>query len=261
MIGPDEQPARVAPARDGRRAGLSVGGRSPGARCSIASPRSWTATRRRSCCWSPAAGCCTREPPKDSRRRSSRARACRSGRGFAGRIVAERRAIVIPDVDHADILNPILREKGIRSLLGVPLLVEGRALGVLHVGSLTPREFTAEDQRAAPARRRPRGDRHRPRAPVRAGAQRAPAPGGAPARHRRRPGVPVRGRSAGRAARSRDRRAATPTPRRSCMLDDERRAADRPAPPRGSRRRSSRASRSRSGAASPAGSRPSGGRS
>ena len=68
------------------------------------------------------------------------------GRGFAGRIVSERRAIEIPDVDHADILNPILREKGIRSLLGVPLVVEGRPLGVLHVGSLTPREFTAEDK-------------------------------------------------------------------------------------------------------------------
>lgn len=64
------------------------------------------------------------------------------GKGFAGRIAAERRAIVIDDVDHADILNPILREKGIRSLLGVPLIVEGRVLGVLHVGSLTPRRFT-----------------------------------------------------------------------------------------------------------------------
>ena len=68
------------------------------------------------------------------------------GRGFAGRIVAERRAITISDVDHADVLNPILREKRVRSLLGVPLLVGGRALGVLHVGSLTPREFTTEDQ-------------------------------------------------------------------------------------------------------------------
>jgi GAF domain-containing protein/anti-sigma regulatory factor (Ser/Thr protein kinase) len=67
------------------------------------------------------------------------------GGGFAGRIAAERRAIVIDDVDHADILNPILREKGIRSLLGAPLLVQGRPLGVLHVGSLTPREFTDED--------------------------------------------------------------------------------------------------------------------
>ncbi len=67
------------------------------------------------------------------------------GRGFAGRVAAERRAIVIPDVDHADILNPILREKGIRSLLGVPLLVEGRTIGVLHVGSLTPRDFTPDE--------------------------------------------------------------------------------------------------------------------
>src|SRR3954451_22324224 len=67
------------------------------------------------------------------------------GRGFAGRIAAERRPVKILDVDHADILNPILREKGIRSLLGTPLLVEGRVIGVLHVGSLTPRDFTEED--------------------------------------------------------------------------------------------------------------------
>jgi GAF domain-containing protein/anti-sigma regulatory factor (Ser/Thr protein kinase) len=67
------------------------------------------------------------------------------GRGFAGRIAAERRPVFIPDVDHADILNPILREKGIKSLLGVPLLVQGRVTGVLHVGSLTPRTFTEED--------------------------------------------------------------------------------------------------------------------
>src|ERR1044072_2890734 len=64
------------------------------------------------------------------------------GRGFAGRIAAERRPIVIPDVDHGEILNPIPREKGIKSLLGVPLLVEGRVVGVLHVGTLVPREFT-----------------------------------------------------------------------------------------------------------------------
>jgi serine phosphatase RsbU (regulator of sigma subunit)/anti-sigma regulatory factor (Ser/Thr protein kinase) len=68
------------------------------------------------------------------------------GGGFAGRIAAERRPIVIDDVDHAEILNPILREKGIRSLLGVPLLVEDRVLGVLHVGSLTPRQFTPSER-------------------------------------------------------------------------------------------------------------------
>jgi anti-sigma regulatory factor (Ser/Thr protein kinase)/putative methionine-R-sulfoxide reductase with GAF domain len=68
------------------------------------------------------------------------------GKGFAGRIAAERRAIFIPDVDHSYVLNPILKEKGIRSLLGVPLLVEGRVTGVLHVGSLTPREFNDADR-------------------------------------------------------------------------------------------------------------------
>jgi serine phosphatase RsbU (regulator of sigma subunit)/anti-sigma regulatory factor (Ser/Thr protein kinase) len=67
------------------------------------------------------------------------------GRGFAGRIAAERRAVVIEDVDHADILNPLLREKGIRSLLGVPLMVEGRVIGVLHVGSLVRRTFTEQE--------------------------------------------------------------------------------------------------------------------
>jgi anti-sigma regulatory factor (Ser/Thr protein kinase)/putative methionine-R-sulfoxide reductase with GAF domain len=67
------------------------------------------------------------------------------GEGFAGRIAAGRRPIYIADVHHADILNPILRMKGVRSLLGVPLLVEGSILGVLHVGTVTPREFTNAD--------------------------------------------------------------------------------------------------------------------
>jgi signal transduction histidine kinase len=67
------------------------------------------------------------------------------GRGFAGRIAAERRPIVVEDVDQADIFNPILREKGIKSLLGVPLVVEGELLGVLHVGSLSRRDFTPEE--------------------------------------------------------------------------------------------------------------------
>ena len=67
------------------------------------------------------------------------------GRGFAGRIAAERAAIYIADVNHAEILNPILREKGIRSLLGVPLIVEAELIGVLHVGTLRPREFTNDD--------------------------------------------------------------------------------------------------------------------
>ena len=86
-----------------------------------------------------------RAPPRASRRRSSAACASRSAAGFAGRIAAGRRPIYIADVDHADVLNPILRMKGVRSLLGVPLLVESAVLGVLHVGTVTPREFTNAD--------------------------------------------------------------------------------------------------------------------
>jgi signal transduction histidine kinase len=67
------------------------------------------------------------------------------GLGFAGRIAAEQRPLVLDDVDHADVLNPILREKGIKSLLGVPLLVGGEAIGVLHVGALHPRAFAPEE--------------------------------------------------------------------------------------------------------------------
>jgi anti-sigma regulatory factor (Ser/Thr protein kinase)/putative methionine-R-sulfoxide reductase with GAF domain len=86
------------------------------------------------------------------------------GGGFAGRIAAGRTPIYIADVDHAEILNPILRTKGIRSLLGVPMLVEGGVVGVLHVGTITPRVFTNQDAallqlaaaRAAPAIERAR---------------------------------------------------------------------------------------------------------
>jgi signal transduction histidine kinase len=67
------------------------------------------------------------------------------GRGFAGRIAAERRPVVIDDVDHAEVVNPLLREKGVRSLVGAPLVVEGRVLGVLHVGTLVPRRFDPAD--------------------------------------------------------------------------------------------------------------------
>jgi PAS domain S-box-containing protein len=69
------------------------------------------------------------------------------GQGFAGRIVAENRPIIVPDVNQADVYNPLLREKGIRSLLGVPLLIEGRPIGVLHVGKLKLITFTDENVR------------------------------------------------------------------------------------------------------------------
>jgi K+-sensing histidine kinase KdpD len=68
------------------------------------------------------------------------------GAGFAGRIAAERHPIVLDDVDHADVLNPILHERGVKSLLGAPLIASDKVLGVIHVGTLEPRLFTPDDQ-------------------------------------------------------------------------------------------------------------------
>lgn len=67
------------------------------------------------------------------------------GKGFAGRVFAQRKPIIIDDIDKADVLNPLLRQKGIKSLLGVPLFVEGRAKGVLHVGKMEFTHFTSDD--------------------------------------------------------------------------------------------------------------------
>jgi serine phosphatase RsbU (regulator of sigma subunit) len=67
------------------------------------------------------------------------------GQGFAGRIAAERKPVVLDHVDHTTVLNPILWAKGIRSMMGVPMMAGGKVIGVLHVGSLTPREFTSYD--------------------------------------------------------------------------------------------------------------------
>ena len=67
------------------------------------------------------------------------------GRGFAGHIAETRHWVAIDRVDHNNVLNPILREKGIVSLLGVPLVIGGRLLGVMHVGALTARRFAERD--------------------------------------------------------------------------------------------------------------------
>lgn len=67
------------------------------------------------------------------------------GAGFAGRIAAEKRPVVLEEVRPRDVMNRILLANGVKSLLGAPLLVRGEAIGVVHVGTRCPRTFTQDD--------------------------------------------------------------------------------------------------------------------
>ncbi len=67
------------------------------------------------------------------------------GTGFAGRIASSGRPLTLNRVDRDTVHNQLLIDRGIKSLLGVPLLVGGEVIGVLHVGSLSGRSFTPED--------------------------------------------------------------------------------------------------------------------
>ena len=67
------------------------------------------------------------------------------GLGFAGRVAATKRPVAIQQVSPRTVVNPVLLYKGVQSMLGVPLLADGEVLGVLHVGSLVQRNFTAEE--------------------------------------------------------------------------------------------------------------------
>ena len=67
------------------------------------------------------------------------------GTGFAGRVAATREPVILTQVNHATVRNPLLVERGIKTMLGVPLLAGGAVIGVLHVGSLSGRVFGPQD--------------------------------------------------------------------------------------------------------------------
>jgi phosphoserine phosphatase RsbU/P len=67
------------------------------------------------------------------------------GEGFAGTIAATKRPVLLERVGPSTVTNPILWEKGIRVMLGVPLFIADRVIGVLHVGRLQHRPFGDAD--------------------------------------------------------------------------------------------------------------------
>jgi serine phosphatase RsbU (regulator of sigma subunit)/anti-sigma regulatory factor (Ser/Thr protein kinase) len=67
------------------------------------------------------------------------------GVGFAGNIAVEQTPNVVHDISKIEVVSTYLRDTGIVSLAGVPLLSDGSTIGVLHVGSRSEHGFERED--------------------------------------------------------------------------------------------------------------------
>src|SRR5438132_1713317 len=66
------------------------------------------------------------------------------GKGFSGRIAAERVPVAVEDVSRIQVVSPWLRER-LRSVVGVPIFRADHVVGVLHVGSTSQRSFDRGD--------------------------------------------------------------------------------------------------------------------
>ena len=67
------------------------------------------------------------------------------GSGLAGRVAAERRPIAMADIESDEAIGHHALEAGIRSLLDVPLVVGGRVIGVISIGSKSRRVFATTE--------------------------------------------------------------------------------------------------------------------
>ncbi|MGW5744796.1 PP2C family protein-serine/threonine phosphatase [Amycolatopsis sp. NPDC003861] len=63
------------------------------------------------------------------------------GSGFAGTVALQRAPVILDHVDETTVVNSLLWERGLHSMLGVPMLAGSELVGVLHVGSVAHREF------------------------------------------------------------------------------------------------------------------------
>ena len=67
------------------------------------------------------------------------------GAGFAGKIAARKEPVILNRVDSTTVANPILWDKRIARMVGVPLMHGTEVLGVLHVGRLADQSFDQHD--------------------------------------------------------------------------------------------------------------------
>jgi PAS domain S-box-containing protein len=78
---------------------------------------------------------------------AERAIAIPIGAGMAGRVAELRMPLLAPDMSEIELFSPVLRERGINSLVAIPLIVEDRVIGVVHAGSVAFAQFVEDDAR------------------------------------------------------------------------------------------------------------------
>ena len=66
------------------------------------------------------------------------------GRGVEGRIAMSSAPMVVEDLSTVEVVSSILRETA-KSLIGVPLMIEARVIGVIHVDTIEFRRFSEDD--------------------------------------------------------------------------------------------------------------------
>lgn len=69
----------------------------------------------------------------------------RVGEGFPGAVALEKQGLVWNDPDPSRFVSRALREQAPRALMGVPLSIKGRLLGVLYLASKQERQFRSSD--------------------------------------------------------------------------------------------------------------------
>jgi GAF domain-containing protein len=68
-----------------------------------------------------------------------------AGQGMAGLVLASCEPLIIDDLADIDLVSPVLKERGLRSVVAVPIQADTRVLGVLHAGSKYTGQFTTSD--------------------------------------------------------------------------------------------------------------------
>jgi GAF domain-containing protein len=66
--------------------------------------------------------------------------------GLAWHVIETGEVLILPDVGQDKRVNPAILEKGVRSMIALPLKLEGKVVGVLFLNDLQSHRFTEEEQ-------------------------------------------------------------------------------------------------------------------